>query len=573
MLSMKKGINIFSFSVINRILLKMRDGIFQSNKNSKNFRRILRIFLNGHAKLNENSSCILIWDMGGYPPILCKNAFLSLALNVRGYNTHFMICDGTPEACMQRSVSDGEELSDWPRKCKGCLEKMKTVANKYNVSFSLAGDYIEENQKTTFRKLSEEIALDEIRDYEYLGIRVGEYALASYLRYCKGYPVDVQNMKQVGREVYRKYLYGSMINAYVANNAIDKFKPLSVFTSHGVYVDYAPPMFLAFVKGIKSMCWTSGFEEFAHYYSVPRSSNKLLFRHLSEHSWKTRINRPLSDKENKRLDDFIKHRYFSNKSFDISFSVKPAEKETLIQRLNIDKSKPIVCLFTHLNWDACVDFSTMLFEDSDRWVIESLDRMIGIEDVNWIIRIHPGERINKNAYSVGDNIKSKFKTLPDHIKILWADSDINTLGLYQLINAGITIFGTVGVELPLFGKPIIAAGEAHFTGKGFTIDSSTKDEYFTILKNAGSIQPLNQNHVQLARLYAYSYFFQRQIPLNVINRAQGHWGDIDLTKLNELLSGENPVIDAICDAVINGTDVILDEKTIENLYGEKRTKR
>ncbi|MBK6878881.1 MAG: hypothetical protein IPG99_21210 [Ignavibacteria bacterium] len=61
-------------------------------------------FLQKHSKANQDSPLVLIWELGGFAHILRKNAIISAALNIRGYRTHFIICDGTSEACIQRGI-------------------------------------------------------------------------------------------------------------------------------------------------------------------------------------------------------------------------------------------------------------------------------------------------------------------------------------------------------------------------------------------------------------------------------------------------------------------------------------
>jgi capsule polysaccharide export protein KpsC/LpsZ len=276
----------------------------------------------------------------------------------------------------------------------------------------------------------------------------------------------------------------------------------------------------------------------------------------------------LTDQQNIILDDYMIKRYCNNQSMDISFATKPENAKRARKRLNINNNFLTVCLFTHLLWDALYESTSMIFDDADQWVIESMYKMIEIKDVNWIIKIHPAEHIHKSAYSVADTIKKEFPVLPGHIKVVWSDSETNTMSILNMIDVGITIMGTVGLELPLLGKPIIIAGKSHLSNKGFTIDSSTKEEYFNNLSKAKNLKRLTADQINLARLYAYSYFIQQQVPLNVIDKKKGHWGGMDMNKYEELLPGINLIMDEICHSIINGKNVILTEETLRSInYG------
>lgn len=54
-------------------------------------------------------------------------------------------------------------------------------------------------------------------------------------------------------------------------------------------------------------------------------------------------------------------------------------------------------------------------------------------------------------------------------------------------------------------------------------------------------------------------------PISIVNKTEGHFGNIDVNKLNDLLPGNNIIIDAICNSIINGKDVILDEKMVKEV--------
>lgn len=518
---------------------------------------VLNDFVNKNSNLSDNKHVALFWEFGGFSRILVKNAILSSALNVRGFNTHFIICDGTPIACIQCEYNEDDDIGKWQLRCSHCIREMVSIAGIYNINYSFANNYITQSHIEEYEKVTQSIDLYQIRKYKLHGINVGELAYSSLNRYMKGLFIKIDDLNENGKLIYRKFLFAALVNTHVAEKAILYHKPESIVTSHGIYVDYAPPIFIGSLKKLKCMVWDSAYKSFCHYFTIPKHYNKLQLRGLKEIEWERIKLKKLEKHENKQLDDFIFARYFQCNAADIEIKQKPKTSKQLKKDLKINNDNPIISLFAHVNWDACFDLSTMIFDSANEWIIESMYRMEKIKNVNWIIRIHPGE-ITLGSLFTSENLINKFiNNIPENIKIIPIDSNINTYDIYQLIDAGITIFGTIGVELPLLGKPVIVAGDAHFSQKGFTLDAATKNEYFNILENAHMIHPLDENQIKLARKYAYSYFIQRQIPMNVINKSQGHWGDLDLKLLNKLLPGKDYAMDKICDGIINGKDVIL----------------
>ncbi|MBD3231345.1 hypothetical protein GF322_01650 [Candidatus Dependentiae bacterium] len=517
-------------------------------KRDKKFVTTILRFLKNNVKLRYDSPVVIIWELGGLEAILRRNLAVSFALNLRGYRTHFIICDGFSKACIQNEI--GKQKTD----CKLCYTSMVNCLNKFELDYSIGSSYLDESLVKKFEKIANSINISEIKHYKYLDIPVGEYALSSIIRYKKGYPADYDNYED---EAYRNYFYASLVNAYVASEVFKKKKPFGVYSSHGYYVDYAAPVFLAKKHKINSLFWSSGYANCYYYYS-PKSEKKLILRNISEFEWKKRKEKDLTRVEDDKLDKFFSGRYIDKSHFDTCFFDDYENKNSLKKKLKINNNYPIACLFTHVYWDAGIDFPAMIFNDSYEWVVESIKRMNKIENVNWLVKIHPFEYRIESNYSVLDEIKKKVSFIAPHIKILDSKLTLNTQSLFNLIDIGITIWGTIGIELPLFGKPVILAGESHFSDKGFSIDVKTREEYFHILSNISSIKPLSREQIDLARKYVYSYFFERQLPANLGILDKNH--NIDLNKLDKLLPGKNIYLDKICDAIISGKDVIVDKE-------------
>jgi hypothetical protein len=522
------------------------------------FRQAVHRFLRRNAPSPSFRRPVLVWDMGNFPAIVARNGLLATALKARGERTHTVLCDGTPIACIQRGIEKPDRPAEWARTCADCLAGARNVAEKYCLEYSLVGDYVSHAVRDQYRQLSLTLPVAEILDHVHMGANVGRMAWSSLNRHMKGVLVESSALTAEQEQIYRTYFYAALSNVHAAHAAIDAVRPSSVLTSHGVYVDYAPAMSIAYQRKIPAVSWSSAYADGHHYFTIPKGANQLLLQGVTrEELWQERARTALTADEEKRLDDFLHHRYFRAGARDINVISRPEDRETLRKRLGLRPGKPVVCVFTHVNWDACFDMSSMIYPNANVWTLETIRHIARNAEVDWIVRVHPGELTDGSVLSTGDIIKNEFSELPGHIKVLWADSEINSYGLYQLIDGGVTIFGTVGVELAAMGKPVILAGQAHYGAKGFTLDAGTQAEYVATLERAATMKPLSAEQTALARRYAYWYFVQRQIPIRAINLEQGHWGDLDLDRLDSLLPGRDPIMDTVCRNIVEGRDFIL----------------
>ena len=88
---------------------------------------------------------------------------------------------------------------------------------------------------------------------------------------------------------------------------------------------------------------------------------------------------------------------------------------------------------------------------------------------------------------------------------------MSTLSLFELADFAITIRGTVGVEAPVFGVPVVTGGTSHYSGRGFTLDSATQDEYRALLARLHEQPPLTDEQVLLAKKHAHALFVRRPL--------------------------------------------------------------
>jgi hypothetical protein len=105
------------------------------------------------------------------------------------------------------------------------------------------------------------------------------------------------------------------------------------------------------------------------------------------------------------------------------------------------------------------------------------------------------------------------------VTLVYPDTQLNTYSLFQVADYAVTVRGTVGIESGLFGIPVVTAGTGRYDRRGFTLDSSSRDEYLHKLATLETYPSLSAGQIELAERYAYGVFLGRPLTLSSISLA------------------------------------------------------
>src|SRR5439155_8126171 len=153
-----------------------------------------------------------------------------------------------------------------------------------------------------------------------------------------------------------------------------------------------------------------------------------------------------------------------------------------------------------------------LFADQEEWFVETVRAASENPRVNWIVKLHPANvRKLRREGLAGEldeerAIRERIGELPAHVAVLRPESDVSTRSIFEAADYGITIRGSIGVELPCFGVPVLTAGTGFYSGLGFTVDSGSAEEYLARLRRIEEIPPLTAEETLLAKRHAYALF-------------------------------------------------------------------
>jgi hypothetical protein len=334
--------------------------------------------------------------------------------------------------------------------------------------------------------------------------------------------------------------------------------------SHGVYVDWGPALHTALDKGLEVYAWMASYLRAKFYFRRVEDRERIDFHNMTARAWDYWQKQPLSGRHQELLNDFLNDRYLKKSSFDMKhlkdYSGNPA---TVRERYKLPEDKPVWGILAHINWDTVSDYAPMAYESFNHWIRDTVAVISEVPEVTWIVKVHPAESWDNPESGVERLLADAFPNLPQNIRVFAAEENVSPLDFYQLVDGGVTVYGTGGLELSLLGKPVICAGEAHYGGKGFTYDGLAVESYRQFLRQAPQLGQLSDDQRTLALKYAVVYFLRRQIPLSVVDDPATSWWKFRVEDRQRLVPGRDPFIDFICDRISDGEDFIMDDRLVD----------
>lgn len=242
------------------------------------------------------------------------------------------------------------------------------------------------------------------------------------------------------------------------------------------------------------------------------AQNAEIMRHDTSDLWQSRGNKPLDENQLEQLQALFSARQDAKtwKNFTRQWQDTPTKGGASVQKkLNLD-DRPVLLLATNVLGDSLTLDRQVFSSTMADWIQKSLRYFADRQDVQLIIRVHPGETLTHGT-SMGDVVKNELGDIPDHIHLILPEEKINTYDILDIADLGLVYTTTVGLEMAMRGIPVVVAGETHYRNRGFTYDPDTWDEYFltlnTLLDNLEKAW-LSQDQIELAWRYAYLFFFE-----------------------------------------------------------------
>lgn len=351
-------------------------------------------------------------------------------------------------------------------------------------------------------------------------VHVGEHALSMTCRKRIEGRLNLQDSDTF--RLFHTQLKSAIQSVIVAEKYMDEYPITKMLVRDAGYVPNGPIFEVALNRGVD--CIVLEFGQRRSTWIFKRYIKETRGRHyfsLSPETWARIKEQPWSGERDKALEQEFAGRYRPDSMEDTrrlqsgKKNFSPGEVRSMV---GLDPQKKTAVIFSHVAWDAAFFFGTGLFDDFEDWLFQTV-RFISstpeCRQMNWIVKEHPFNVFKLQRESIKTSSEQRLlkplMPLPEHIRFIPADTEINTQSLFPLVDCVLTVNGTVGMEFPCYGIPAVVAGTGRYNGYGFTIEPKTQDEYFDTLRNLSQVKRLDLNEQQLARKHFYALMVGKQI--------------------------------------------------------------
>lgn len=326
---------------------------------------------------------------------------------------------------------------------------------------------------------------------------------------------DPATLRLLGR-----YLRRSLLVQEAARALFDELQPTLALGVEKGFVGVCETFYAALERGTDYVQWVSCHEPES--IMLKRYRPETFREHpfsISERNWARLRAQPWREAYRETVMAEFERGYRSGDWFrykGLSAQKEFAGRAELQQRLGLDPGKRTAIIYSHILNDANLFYGTDLFAGGyEQWLVETVRAASRNPAVNWVLKVHPAN-VQRNArvgyggeYGELLALQRAFGRVPEFLRVVRPEEKVSPLSFFALTDWGITVRGTVGLELPCLGVPVLTAGSGRYSGKGFTIDPATPQAYLDAVAGIHRIPPLDEEQVRLGVRYAYHVFRSR----------------------------------------------------------------
>jgi hypothetical protein len=393
------------------------------------------------------------------------------------------------------------------------------------------------------------------RQWCYRSIPIGIHALATISSACPDGRIEFtrSTIEQLKRTLRR-----SMLWAEAAFRYIEIEQPNLVLANEKGFVGACEIYYSALRRGVDFVQWVGCHEPESLIFKRYSTDNERDHPFsIGPAAWTRMRERPWRETQRETLHRVLLRGYEAGDWYrykKLAEGQKQAERTELISRLGLDAGKPTAIIYSHILNDANLFYGDDLFTDGyEQWLVETVRAALRNPRVNWVLKIHPANRA-RNArlgyhgeYGEVLALRRAFGGIPPALHLVFPEDEVSPLSFFRITDWGLTVRGTVGLELPCFGVPVLTAGTGRYSGKGFTEDSSNVDQYLARVLEVDRIPPLSEDRTRRAIDYALAVFCARparygEVFRDVYPPGLGTGGDRDLQPASDFRSLRDAVM-------------------------------
>ena len=304
------------------------------------------------------------------------------------------------------------------------------------------------------------------------GIHVGDLLYDSLLMNYHVPTVDLQS-PELPRSLRAGLTHWVFWKDYLENHDVR-----AVVISHTVYQQFATIARLALAKGISVF---QANEDSIYRFSRERPDGYMEFVDYPE--MLQRIPQEKREAGIREAARRLERRFSGEVGVDMAYSTRSAYGAIGSERVLAESNRKKVLISPHCFFDNPNCLRGHLFPDYYEW-LEFLGRLSERTDYDWYIKTHADARPgNDEVIRMFLDRYPKFRMLPSttsHRRII-ADG----------IDVALTVYGTIGVEYPYLGIPVVNASPNNQRIRyGFNAHARTVQEYEDILLDLDRLQPV-----------------------------------------------------------------------------------